>query len=290
MLSRHFHSNTSSRSTAATAFAGHASARRQPRASRRAGNGRVVATEPDRGSAGRLRPVAVPGVRGHGRRGDPDHVRRHAAHAARAARRGAVRGNVGDPRWLQAPHRDVGRGCEAGAGRGDGVDVPSLLTQFGAYGDPERDPRMNVVTVAYLAVLRDVGAVVAARTPQTPRWSRSPTCSTANRPGVRPSADRARRHRARPRRARGHGHRDGVRRDDVHPGRAAGGVRGRLGRAARRRELPAQHRRRGRLGDPDRPPSSAGPGRRQARGALSGGRAWSHGGPIHRFQREERKS
>ena len=42
-----------------------------------------------------------------------------------------------------------------------GVDVPSLLTQFGAYGDPGRDPRMNVVTIAYLAVLRDVGAVVA---------------------------------------------------------------------------------------------------------------------------------
>jgi 8-oxo-dGTP diphosphatase len=42
-----------------------------------------------------------------------------------------------------------------------GVDVPSLLTQFGAYGDPERDPRMNVVTIAYLAVLRDVGAIMA---------------------------------------------------------------------------------------------------------------------------------
>jgi 8-oxo-dGTP diphosphatase len=42
-----------------------------------------------------------------------------------------------------------------------GVDGASLLTQFGAYGDPERDPRMNVVTVAYLAVLRDVGEVVA---------------------------------------------------------------------------------------------------------------------------------
>jgi 8-oxo-dGTP diphosphatase len=42
-----------------------------------------------------------------------------------------------------------------------GVDGASLLTQFGAYGDPARDPRMNVVTVAYLAVLRDVGAVVA---------------------------------------------------------------------------------------------------------------------------------
>src|SRR6186997_949425 len=42
-----------------------------------------------------------------------------------------------------------------------GVDVPSLLTQFGAYGDPARDPSMNVVTVAYLAVLRDVGAIAA---------------------------------------------------------------------------------------------------------------------------------
>ena len=41
------------------------------------------------------------------------------------------------------------------------VDGASLLTQFGAYGDPGRDPRMNVVTVAYLAVLRDVGSVEA---------------------------------------------------------------------------------------------------------------------------------
>lgn len=42
-----------------------------------------------------------------------------------------------------------------------GVDSARLLAQFGAYGDPGRDPRMNVVTVAYLAVLRDVGTLVA---------------------------------------------------------------------------------------------------------------------------------
>lgn len=42
-----------------------------------------------------------------------------------------------------------------------GVDAARLLTQFGAYGDPERDPRMNVVTIGYLAVLPDVGALVA---------------------------------------------------------------------------------------------------------------------------------
>ncbi len=41
-----------------------------------------------------------------------------------------------------------------------GVEVATPATQFGAYGDPGRDPRMNVVTVAYLAVVRDVGAVV----------------------------------------------------------------------------------------------------------------------------------
>jgi 8-oxo-dGTP diphosphatase len=42
-----------------------------------------------------------------------------------------------------------------------GVEAASLLTQFGAYGDPGRDPRMNVVTIAYLAVLRDVGTLAA---------------------------------------------------------------------------------------------------------------------------------
>jgi 8-oxo-dGTP diphosphatase len=42
-----------------------------------------------------------------------------------------------------------------------GVDAASLLTQFGAYGDPGRDPRMNVVTVGYLAVFPAVSGVIA---------------------------------------------------------------------------------------------------------------------------------
>src|SRR5262245_32855567 len=41
------------------------------------------------------------------------------------------------------------------------IDGATLLTQFGAYGDPGRDPRMNVVTVAYLAVLPEVTGIVA---------------------------------------------------------------------------------------------------------------------------------
>lgn len=41
------------------------------------------------------------------------------------------------------------------------VESARMLRQFGVYGDPGRDPRTNVVTVAYLAVLREVGGVVA---------------------------------------------------------------------------------------------------------------------------------
>jgi len=42
-----------------------------------------------------------------------------------------------------------------------GVHGARLLRQFGAYGDPGRDPRMDVVTVAYFAVLREVGGIAA---------------------------------------------------------------------------------------------------------------------------------
>jgi 8-oxo-dGTP diphosphatase len=43
-----------------------------------------------------------------------------------------------------------------------GVDGAALLRQFGAYGDPGRDPRMNVVTVGYVAVMRHIGTPTAS--------------------------------------------------------------------------------------------------------------------------------
>ena len=42
-----------------------------------------------------------------------------------------------------------------------GVVAPKHLAQFGAYGDPDRDPRTNVVTIAYLAVTPEVGEIMA---------------------------------------------------------------------------------------------------------------------------------
>lgn len=65
------------------------------------------------------------------------------------------------PGGFKRPQETLDDAARRELGEETGVDGARLLTQFGAYGDPGRDPRMNVVTVGYLAVLREVGAIVA---------------------------------------------------------------------------------------------------------------------------------
>ena len=71
------------------------------------------------------------------------------------------RGMWATPGGFKRPDETLDAAARRELAEETGVDVPSLLTQFGAYGDPGRDPRLNVVTVAYLAVLRDLGAIAA---------------------------------------------------------------------------------------------------------------------------------
>src|SRR5206468_568187 len=65
------------------------------------------------------------------------------------------------PGGFKRPVETLDEAAKRELGEETGVDAAPILKQFRAYGDPGRDPRMNVVTVAYLAVLRDVGAIVA---------------------------------------------------------------------------------------------------------------------------------
>ena len=54
------------------------------------------------------------------------------------------------PGGFKRPAETLGEAAKRELAQETGVDSATLLTQFGAYGDPGRDPRMNVVTVAYL--------------------------------------------------------------------------------------------------------------------------------------------
>src|SRR5205807_6107218 len=65
------------------------------------------------------------------------------------------------PGGFKRPTENLDEAAKRELAEETGVDAASLLTQFGAYGDPGRDPRMNVVTVAYLAVLREVRRIAA---------------------------------------------------------------------------------------------------------------------------------
>ena len=179
------------------------------------------------------------------------------------------RGMWATPGGFKRPDETLDEAARRELSEETGVDVPSLLTQFGAYGDPGRDPRMNVVTVAYLAVLRDVGEIVAgtdaehaALVPVSDVLEDRVELAFDHLDIVRDAVERVRVE------LEVSGHRDRVRRHDLHHRRAARGVRGDLGRPARRRELPPQPRRRGRLGHPDRAHGTTRARRRAARRAV----------------------
>lgn len=172
-----------------------------------------------------------------------------------------------------------------------GVDAASLLAQFGAYGDPGRDPRMNVVTVGYLAVLRDVGAVVggsdaaaAALIPVADVLNGKVALAFDHLQIVKDAVERVRVELER----------TGIATAFVGQTFTLAELRA-VYEAVWGVQLDAANFRRSIVADegwviPTGRRARPGPSGGRPAELYRAGRAWSHGGPIHRFQRtDERK-
>jgi 8-oxo-dGTP diphosphatase len=172
-----------------------------------------------------------------------------------------------------------------------GVDAASLLAQFGAYGDPGRDPRMNVVTVAYLAVLRDVGAVVGGS--DAAAAALIPVADVLNGK-VAVAFDHLQIVKDAVERVRVELERTGIATAFVGQTFTLAELRA-VYEAVWGVQLDAANFRRSVVADegwviPTGRRARPGPSGGRPAELYRAGRAWSHGGPIHRFQRtDERK-
>jgi len=171
-----------------------------------------------------------------------------------------------------------------------GVDAASLLTQFGAYGDPERDPRMNVVTVAYLAVLREVREVAGGS--DAAAAALLPVSDLLNGK-IELAFDHLRILRDAIERVRVELEVTGIATAFVGPTFTLAELRA-VYEAVWDVQLDAANFRRSVVAEEGWVVPT---GRRAKPGSAGGrpaelyrpGKAWSHGGPIHRTQRDERK-
>jgi 8-oxo-dGTP diphosphatase len=77
-------------------------------------------------------------------------------------RKGApFRGRWALPGGFKKPNETLDQAAARELFEETGVTAPAHLAQLRAYGDPGRDPRTNVVTVSYLAVVRSLGELLA---------------------------------------------------------------------------------------------------------------------------------
>ena len=223
----------------------------------------------DRGDD-RVRPAGLR-LRRHRRPRRLHRPRRAAARPARRAREEPYQGAWALPGGFVRPRESAGHGGPPRTRRGDrpvGADRRALhLEQLRTYSEPDRDPRMRVVSVAYTALLPDLPEPRGGGDAAQAQWVPLARHRAAR---LRPRPDPRRRPRPGRRQARVHlpGHHLLPAR--VHPRRAAAGLRDGLGR--RRWTGPTSGAR-----SSPRPASSRPSGRRRAAPAAAGNRPRSTG-------------
>ena len=102
--------------------------------------------------------------------------------------RGAVRGRAGRcPAASSGPDEDLSQAAARELAEETGLTVGAAhLEQLASYGDPGRDPRMRVVTVAYLALAPEMPPPRAGTDAAEARWVPVADVLDGRRPGVRP--------------------------------------------------------------------------------------------------------
>jgi 8-oxo-dGTP diphosphatase len=178
------------------------------------------------------------------------------------------RGALALPGGFVRPEEDLEAAAVRRLERETGVRRDAAhVEQLGAYGDPRRDPRMRVVSVAYLVFAPDLPPPVPGRGTRSVAWVPvaevdEPRLAFDHEQGARGGR------RAGAGQAGVHPPGSGLRRRALHGGRAAPRLRGGVGDRARPAQLPPQGHRHARLPGAGRPAGAGGAGGRPAGGAV----------------------